>query len=296
VGTSFGSVSIADISTHRMMVVQRISCGAAPVTQLAASVTPGRLAQVASALGPRAADGGGVLPAPVGLAWDQQQQQQEGGAAVQGAPRAGLQQGPLGKAKAPRAVQAATRRAPELSARCPALPAGDAATLVVATEASGLRVFQAQHVGEGAWVQTSSASLPGTITGLGLTGSITGSLAGQHIVLQLSPDPGPPAELCQTSPGHILLMDVCSCSTVHRWHVLGAPHCTQLLPTSGVRIISADLGCLQQVLEVQLLTCTSQGGPCVLSARLPFDPECKPTEQGERWGRRAPSAAGLTAR
>jgi hypothetical protein len=163
----------------------------------------------------------------------------------------------------------------------------------VATAASGLRVLQAQRPGEGGWVQTGSASLPGAITGLGLTGSITGGVAGQHIILQLSPDPGPPAELSQGSPGHILLVDACSCSTVHRWQVLGVPRCTQLLPSSGVRIVSADLGSLQQLLEVQLLTCTSPGGLCVLSARLPYDKEARPAGQLERWAAASRRRASL---
>ncbi len=157
--------------------------------------------------------------------------------------------------------------------RDPGCAAGDAATLVVTTQASSIRVFQAQHPGEAAWVQTASTTLPGSITGLGLTGNITGSIAGQHIILQLSPDPGPPSELSHTSPGHILLMDITTCSTAHRWHVLGAPRSTQLLPSSGIRLVTADIGHLQQLLEVQLLTCTAVGGMCVLTARLPFPAE-----------------------
>jgi hypothetical protein len=120
VGTSFGSVSITDISTHRMMVVQRISCGDSQVTHLAASVAPARLAQVATAQGPRSADGGGVLLPPVGLAWQQQQQgdPQGDGAAVQGAPLApaALLPGPRGRL--PAAGRPERAAAPRRSAPC----------------------------------------------------------------------------------------------------------------------------------------------------------------------------------
>jgi hypothetical protein len=46
VGTDVGSVSILDISTHRLLAVQRLSCGPGPVTCLAAHVPDGILSGV----------------------------------------------------------------------------------------------------------------------------------------------------------------------------------------------------------------------------------------------------------
>ncbi len=56
-------MTLLDLSTHKLLAVQRLACGAGPTTCLAAYVPPARLAEVAQPRAPRPPDGGGVLSA-----------------------------------------------------------------------------------------------------------------------------------------------------------------------------------------------------------------------------------------
>eukprot|EP00198_Chlamydomonas_reinhardtii_P005736 XP_001695072.1 predicted protein [Chlamydomonas reinhardtii] len=68
-GTDRGDVAVLDCSGGRLEAVARFRADAGPVSALAARVSPRQAADVAVAEAPRGLDGGGVLPAPVGLSW-----------------------------------------------------------------------------------------------------------------------------------------------------------------------------------------------------------------------------------
>ncbi|GIM16463.1 hypothetical protein Vretimale_19098, partial [Volvox reticuliferus] len=68
-GTDQGTVCMYDISTSRLVVVQRFTAGEGPITALASRLTPRQVYDVITAAAPRGPDGGGVLAAPVGLPW-----------------------------------------------------------------------------------------------------------------------------------------------------------------------------------------------------------------------------------
>ncbi|GLI62308.1 hypothetical protein VaNZ11_004915 [Volvox africanus] len=68
-GTDQGIVCMYDISTSRLVVVQRFTAGEGPITALSTRLTPRQVYDVATAAAPRGPDGGGVLVAPVGLPW-----------------------------------------------------------------------------------------------------------------------------------------------------------------------------------------------------------------------------------
>ena len=68
-GNAAGCVTILDISTHRMLAVQRLSCGTGPISCIASYVGQDQRSSIAAADFPRGPDGGGILDDAGILPW-----------------------------------------------------------------------------------------------------------------------------------------------------------------------------------------------------------------------------------
>lgn len=68
-GNVEGYVTVYDISSDRLMPVQRFFVDDGPVTQIASRLTPNHLGSILCQAAPRGPDGGGVVQPPSGLPW-----------------------------------------------------------------------------------------------------------------------------------------------------------------------------------------------------------------------------------